>query len=323
MKVIANTAPNQLTLLDYRLPEPGPGQVRIRTGAVGICATDLELIAGWERTGFPSVPGHEWAGHVDAVGAEVDLGLVGLRCVAENVLADGGEVGFEHPGAYGEYFLTEAHNIHPLPDHFSMTTAALIEPLAVVIRAVKRLRLSNSRRVLISGDGPIGLLALMLLRSVGVEQIAMIGGRSGRLDLARDLGAAVTFNFTEFADNLIPSVQEHFGAAVPSIVETSGSANGIHNALQLLASEGQLLLIGDYKDAIADFPWNLLVHREIELIGSNASAGAWNEAVRLAIDERLPLNRLVSHIFPALRFEESFALVRSQREDVVKVVLEW
>src|SRR5260221_8618364 len=197
MKAIVNTAPNELTMLAYPTPEPGPGQVRIRTEACGICATDLHLIAGWNRTGYPTVPGHEWSGTVDATGLEVDPGLVGKRCVAENVLTDGGEVGFEHPGGYAEYFLTEASNLHVLPADFPSATAALIEPLAVVTRALKRLRPRNRNKVLISGDGPIGLLTLMGLRHAGVEQIVMVGGRAGRLALARELGARATYHFAE------------------------------------------------------------------------------------------------------------------------------
>src|SRR5258708_34262552 len=163
MKAIVNTAPDQLELLDYPVPEPAPGQVRIRTAACGICATDLELIKGWERTGFPTVPGHEWAGVVDAVGPGVEPGLVGQHCVAENVWADGSEVGFEHPGGYGQFFLTVAANLHVLPADFPLASAALIEPLAVVTRAVKKMRLGDRQTALISGDDPIVLLTLTLL----------------------------------------------------------------------------------------------------------------------------------------------------------------
>ena len=102
MKAIVNTGPGALELRELPDAAAGPGQVRIRTAACGICATDLEMIAGWERTGFPAIPGHEWSGMVDAVGAGRRRRLVGRPCVAENVLADGGEVGFEHPGGYGE-----------------------------------------------------------------------------------------------------------------------------------------------------------------------------------------------------------------------------
>ncbi|MBA3872466.1 MAG: zinc-binding dehydrogenase, partial [Anaerolineae bacterium] len=305
------------------LPEPKAGQVRIKSIAVGICATDLEMIAGWERTTTPNIPGHEWSGRIDAVGAGVDSLLIGKDCVAENVLTDGGEVGFEHSGAYGEYFLTEARNIHILPDNFPMKAAALIEPLAVVTRALKRLGLAKDQAVLIFGDGPIGLLSLMWLRQAGVEKIMMVGGREGRLALAQSLGASATFNFTQLSGDLIPTLQKQIGGTFPIIVEASGTAVGLENALQIIGKQGQLLLIGDYRDARANFPWNLLIHGEIQMMGSNASAGAWDEAVRLVVEEHLPLERLISHTFPAARFEEAFTLVRSQQDDVVKVVLEW
>ena len=73
MRAIVNTAPNRLEMLEYPLPQPAKGEVRIRTAACGICATDLEMIAGWSRTGFPAICGHEWSGVIDAAGVDVDL----------------------------------------------------------------------------------------------------------------------------------------------------------------------------------------------------------------------------------------------------------
>ena len=93
MKAIVNTAPGRLEWREFPLPKPRAGEVRIRTGACGVCATDLAMIAGWERTGFPSIPGHEWSGTVDAAGRGVSKSLVGRRCVGENVLSRGGEPG--------------------------------------------------------------------------------------------------------------------------------------------------------------------------------------------------------------------------------------
>ena len=196
MKAIANIAPGKLAWLDVPKPEPGPGEVRIRTAACGICATDIAMIAGWERTGVPSIPGHEWAGRVDAVGQGVELHLVGQPCVAENDLADGGEVGFEHPGGYAQYLISEARNVYPLPAAYPLKQAALIEPLAVVVRGLKRIglvgHLKPPKQALIFGDGPIGLIALLLLRHYGIQDVSLAGGREPRLALARSLGAAAT-----------------------------------------------------------------------------------------------------------------------------------
>ncbi|MCY3020319.1 MAG: zinc-binding dehydrogenase [Planctomycetota bacterium] len=323
MKAIVNTAPGKLELLDLPCPEPGQGQVRIKTAACGICATDLEMIAGWARTKCPAVPGHEWSGRVDAAGPGVAGALLGRRCVAENVLADGGEVGFEHHGGYAEYLITEARNVRVLPPQFPLSVAALIEPLAVSVRALRRLNVRDKRAALILGDGPIGLLLLMLLRQAGVTEIALVGGRARRLALAKELGAAHVFNRHEIAGDFTTALKERFPALSPNVVEASGSAKGMEASLELAAREGKILVIGDYGSGKASFPWNQLLHRELELIGSNASAGAWPEAVRLATEGALPLERLITHKFPASRYAEGIELVKGRRADVIKVVLEW
>ncbi len=317
MKTIVNTGPNRLEMQDLPLPEPEPGQVRIRTGACGICATDLEMIAGWDRTGFPAVPGHEWAGTVDAAGKNTDHALIGKKCVAENVLSDGGEVGFEHPGGYGRYLITDSRNVQILPDRFSLSLATLIEPLAVCVRGMNRLgKFETDKPVLIFGDGPIGLLTAMLMAKKGVKRLFLIGGRDYRLDLARQFGVCTAFNYHR---DSLENIKERFS----TIIEASGSAAAMKTAFNLIASCGKILVLGDFKDARADFPWNDVLHKEIEMIGSNASAGAWPEAVRIAVEGRLPLEKLVTHRIPAADFAKGIDLMKSRRGDVIKVVMEW
>ncbi|HUW58151.1 MAG TPA: zinc-binding dehydrogenase [Planctomycetota bacterium] len=323
MNAIVNTAPGRLEMQDLPLPEPGEGEVRIRTGACGICATDLVMIDGWTRTGFPSVPGHEWCGTVDAVGPGVDGGLVGRRCVAENVLADGAEVGFEHPGGYGECFITEAGRLQLLPDDFPFAAGVLIEPLAVCVRGIRRLRLEDTTRTLVFGDGPIGLIMVILLRRAGAADVVLVGGRDERLQLAGELGATRTLNYHELDGPLAAGIAETGSGGFPNVIEASGSSAAADAAVVLAAPGGKVLLVGDYGDARADFAWNRVLLGEIELIGTNASAHAWPEAVRLAVEEKLPLDRLVTHRLPASRFAEGLALTRDRTSGAVKVVLEW
>ena len=320
MKALVNTAPRKLEWKDWPTPEPVAGQVRIRVAACGICATDLEMIRGWQRTGFPAIPGHEWSGVVDAVGPGGDTALAGRPCVAENVWADGGEVGFEHPGGYAEYLLTEARNVHVLPADFSLAAAALIEPLAVCVRALGRLRLERRRSALIWGDGPIGLLMLLLLKAENVATVSLVGGREARLDLARQFGAAATLNYHGVTD-WTAAVAALPGAPFPNVVEASGSPAAMRASLDVAPCEGKVLLIGDYGDGRADFPWNTLLHHELELIGSNASAGAWTRAVELAVTGKAPLERLISRRLPLAAGVEGVELVRRCR-DLVKVVME-
>jgi len=380
MRAIVLVEPGRLEWREVPAPRPGPGQVRVRTAACGVCATDLAMIAGDPRVRPPAILGHEWAGRVDAVGPGVDPALCGRPCVAENVLADGGEVGFEHPGGYGECLLTEAANLHLLPAALPLDAAALVEPLAVCVRGLHRMGPAAEGPVLVFGDGPIGLLALALLVAGGASADAradrpggaslphagvprhadgsasaspadagraapgagpdrrspqgprvLVGGRPARLALARDLGATATVNYHDVAPDLASAV---LGAArpggagtaaggFPAVIEASGSADALRAALDAAAPDATVLVLGDYGEARAEFPWNRLLHREWRLVGSNASAGGWTEAVRLAAAGAVPLGRLVSGRFPAGRFAEALALAGDRRAGAVKVLIEW
>ncbi|OPZ26968.1 MAG: D-arabitol-phosphate dehydrogenase [Lentisphaerae bacterium ADurb.BinA184] len=322
MRAIVNTALGRLEMRVLPRPRPGPGQVCVRTLACGICATDLAMIAGWQRTGFPAIPGHEWAGRVEELGAGVAADVAGRLCVAENVLADGGEVGFEHPGGYAEYFLTEAGNLQFPAPGMAATTAVLAEPLAVAVRGLRRLRLEQREGALIFGDGPVGLLMTRLLAHAGVGDIWLVGGRPARLAAARRLGARRTLNYHQMPGGLAATVGAAIGRTFLNVVEASGSAAAIEAALDAAARGGKVLVLGDYADAQATFRWNHLLHRELELIGSNASAGAWPEAVRLLAEFAEPLAGLVTHVVPAERFDEGLERVRHDR-DAIKVVLDW
>lgn len=323
MKAIVNTGPGQLTWQDLPVPEPGAHQVLVRTGACGICATDIKMIAGWDRTEFPAIPGHEWSGTVARVGSGVDPALTGCRCVGENVWADGKEVGFEYPGGYGEYFVTEASKIHTLPATFPFELGALIEPLAVAVHGTRRLRIEDKSCALVLGDGIIGLMFLAILRRAGIRDLVLVGSRPARLHLARELGASLLVNYHEVGGDLAGAVRRLYGGPFPNVIEASGSLQALWAGLDVVAGCGHLLLVGDHTGERADFMWNSLLSREIELIASNASAGVWPETVKLATSGELPLAGFVSHCFPATEYAQAIELTRQRHGDVIKVVMQW
>ncbi len=260
---------------------------------------------------------------MDSLGPGVDPKYLGQRCVAYNVLKDGGEVGFEHPGGYAEFFLTEAGNLQVLAGDFPLSRAALIEPLAVCVRGMKRLGMRDKSSCLVFGDGPIGFLMLMLLKRQGLKNVCLVGGRRERLELAGELGAGQTLNYHELKGDLAREINKRCGARFANVIESSGSAAALKASIELVQTAGKILVIGDYGTSCADFPWNDLLHQEMELIGSNASAGAWPEAVSLATANTLSLDRLITHKLPASQWLEAVELVRGKRENVFKVVLEW
>jgi threonine dehydrogenase-like Zn-dependent dehydrogenase len=323
MRAWVNTGPGKLEACERPIPKPGPGQVRIRTAACGVCATDLEMIAGWKRTDFPAIPGHEWAGTVDAIGPGASASLLGKPCVAENVWTDGGEVGFEHPGGYAPYFLTEARLVHELPAGFPLTAAVLIEPLAVAVRGLNRLGPSNREPVLVLGDGPIGLLLTLLIASDGGGAVTLVGGRDARLELARAMGASATYNYHAFSESPVADLRRTSLTGYPTVMEATGNSRGMAWALEAASRGGRVLVLGDYGTGRADFAWNTLLHRELTLIGSNASAGGWDRAVAAALAESAKLAKLITHRLPAERFPEAVKLAGDRASGAVKVVVEW
>jgi len=321
MRAVVNCGIGSLELRELPLPEPGPGQVRIKVAVCGVCASDLEMVDGWSRAKYPVVLGHEWAGHVDACGPAVDASLLGRPCVADNVLADGGEVGFEHPGGYGEYLLTEAKNLLTLPDGFPLDEAALLEPLAVVTRGLSRLQPAPGP-ALVFGDGTIGLLAAALLREAGAAPVVMVGGREPRLRLARDFGVDKTVNYHEAGDALAEAVEAAFPGRFQSFVEATSSDKNLELVPQLGANDAKILLMGNYPDKRASLDLQSFLHQEFLLVGSNASAGAWPAAVATAASRRLPLAKLATHRFAVEDFATALETAR-RAKDVVKALLCW
>jgi alcohol dehydrogenase len=322
IRALVNTGPGALELLEVPRPTPGPGEALIRTLAVGICATDLHMIAGWHRTGFPAVPGHEWCGQVAEVGPGIDPSLRGAACVGDNVLTDGGEVGFEHPGGYASHFVTEAANLYRLPAGLDPCAATLAEPLAVCLRGLRKVDPPQGA-ALVVGDGPIGLISLALLRRTPGLRVALLGGRPSRLELARELGAEVALSYRDEPADIALRLAGAGFAAPSLVVEASGSATAADLAVATVSLGGCVLVMGDYGSAAASFAWNRLLHGEVRLVGSNTGSGAWTEAAQIVAADELPLEKLVTHRFRTDQYADALALVRDRTQSAVKVVLHW
>ena len=237
-----------------------------------------------------------------------------------------------------------------------MAEAALIEPLGVCLHARRRLGADAAGPTLILGDGPIGLIMLLLLMlepdGPGGD-VTLVGGRAQRLALAQELGARRVVNYHDFdpaarktrpvrpsrpaeigeAQSLPLNAEpeDAFAAALiaaqggrfRTVIEASGSAQAMATAMAAAAHGGRILVLGDYEDARADYRWTRLLHWDLALIGSGGGGPETAAAVALAASGELPLARLVSHRLPATRFAEGIALTRERDSGAVKVVLEW
>jgi L-iditol 2-dehydrogenase len=327
MKAVMKIAPGvgNVELRDIAEPEPGPGQVKIRVHAAGICGTDLHIYKDEFRSRPPVVLGHEVAGEVVAVASGVESVRTGMRVTTETYYATCGvcmycrrgqsnlclnrlSIGSGVNGGFTQYVIVPAKNIHELPQSIDFHAGALTEPLACVVHGV----LSTPTVVpgdvaVIAGPGAIGLLTLQIVKAAGAVTVVLgTDVDERRLQLARELGADYVINVQrESPDTLIAKItQEGLGADV--VYECSGAGPAAAQILQLVRRRGRYVQIGLFGKSIA---WDMdqVCYKELVVSGSNASVpSAWDKALKLLASGIVKTTPLITNIFPVTEWEQAF-----------------
>jgi (R,R)-butanediol dehydrogenase/meso-butanediol dehydrogenase/diacetyl reductase len=267
-------------------PPPGPGEVRLRVEAAGICGSDLHNYRTGQWLGpRVSVPGHELSGRVTAVGEGVDGFRPGdlvaadsrvwcgacpaCRAGRRHLCATLGFVGEVCDGGFAEEVVLPARLLQALPPDLDPVVAAFLEPLAVALHAVRRLRVPAWEPVLVAGCGPIGGLAALLLSRRHDGPILLAERNAARLRQVAEVsgGAAIDLDAA-------------FAAPVRYAVEATGQVGVLSTLLERLAGGGRIALVGIFHERI-DLDPNRLVEAEIALVGCHAFADELPEAACL------------------------------------------
>ena len=189
---------------DCEAAEPGPGEVRIRVQACGICGTDLHYMSGGLM--MPGhTPGHEMMGRIDRVGPGVSDLAEGQTVAVEPLLACGDcsqcrsgldsicremrLFGVHLPGGLAESIVVPAFRAHPLAEGIDAAVGALSEPIAVAVHGLDRVGLQKGERVLVLGSGTVGLVTLVAARSLGAGEVIVTARHAHQAELAKRLGA--------------------------------------------------------------------------------------------------------------------------------------
>lgn len=315
---------------------PGPGEVIARPVHVGICGTDLELLAGVVDPAYvryPLVPGHEWSGVIEAVGPGVSglapgqpvivEGIIPCRsCLAcvrgdTNLCATYDELGFTRAGAAADQVLVPAQVVHPLAAGTSMLDAALAEPAAVAWRAIGRVAPRPGDRVAVVGDGAVALIAAHLLRLYSPAELVVFGQREAQAKLAMELGA------TDF-DVSASAVPGTGGGRFDLVVEAAGTASAVERALVLARRGGRVLLIGLAGNGVrAAFPVDDVVNNDLLIAASFAyTSAAFSEVAALLSNGQIRLGPLITHRFPLEDFAAAYEVLRSGSGVRGKVMLD-
>lgn len=312
-------------LMAVEVPRPGPGEVLLRVEAALTCGTDVKVY----RRGYharmlvpPALFGHEASGVIESVGGGVVGFAPGMRVVAANSapcdscafcrrgresLCD--DLQFWN-GAYAEYVLLPARvvarNLLPLDAHVSFRDAALVEPLACVVRGVEACRISARMTVAVIGTGPVGLMLSAQAIKLGARVIAA-GRRAGRLEAARRLGASVVLEVAP-GDDLAAMLHEESGdgRGPDVVIEAIGSVETCEAALRAVRKGGVVnLFAGCPQDATIAFDAQRLHYEELTLLSTfHHTPKSVREAYRLIASGELDPKAFITGEAPLPRLPE-------------------
>jgi L-iditol 2-dehydrogenase len=273
MRALVFSAPREAAVAEVDHPKAGPGEVVVRSRVVGVCHSDLELLAGRYiiPISYPIIPGHEWAGEVAEVGPEVEGLAVGDPVVGECVVGPGGRdhFGFSISGAAAEYFCARAEWLHKIPDHLSFSQGALIEPFSVAYAAVRAGVVDPSDRVAVLGGGPIGLLSAMA--AVGRNaSVTLIEPRPDRRAKALELGVRQAIAPDQAAEEALFDV----------VIESAGHPDAMAQALTIAANHARVVYVGIDVGSRIEAELGLIQARSLRIQGIVGSAGIWPQAIR-------------------------------------------
>jgi L-iditol 2-dehydrogenase len=323
------TALETIEIRDVDEPTPERHQAVVRVEAVGVCGSDtgyykVGRIGDYVVTG-PMILGHEVAGQVIELGADVTNVKVGDRVAIE----PGTPCRHCHECLAGRYHLcpdleffatppydgslvqrmaVDARNLYPLPDSMSYEQGALVEPLSVGIWGCKRAGLQAGDEVLVTGAGPVGLLAASVARAFGALSVTVTDVSPFRLDLAAKLGFE-----TEHAN-------EPTDKAFEVLLECSGAPGALAGGLRRLKPAGRAAMIGMSKEDAIALPLAQLNPQEITISLVNRYNGTWPLAIALIATGRVDVDPLVTHHFGLDDTAEAL-LLGSHVPDSVKAVI--
>ncbi len=338
MKTITAHAAKDLRLEDHPEPMPGPGEVLIDMEAGGICGSDLHYYNhggfGTVRLKEPMILGHEVAGRVAALGEGVE-GLAPGQLVAVspsrpcgacnycakgrqnhclNMRFYGSAMPFPHiQGAFRERLVADATQCVPA-DGLSAAEAAMAEPLSVVLHAARHAGSLAGRRVLVTGCGPIGLLAVTVARAYGAVEIVATDVTGFTLDMARIAGADTTVNVAEAPEGLAPFAEGK--GRFDTLFECSGVAAALAGAVPALRPGATIVQLGLGGDMT--LPVQAMTAKELQLKGSFRFHHEFPLAVEMMRAGRIEVAPLVTQTLPIAEAVAAFDLA-SDRTQAVKV----
>ncbi|MFW5936909.1 MAG: MDR/zinc-dependent alcohol dehydrogenase-like family protein [Desulfosalsimonas sp.] len=302
----------EITLTEAPVPKAGENEALVKVLMAGICATDAEIYQGYAE--FSGIAGHEFVGVVREAPADTDL--AGKRvvadincgcgncawcrcgdprhCEARTVLGIRGK-----NGAFAEYIAVPVQNLHVVPQTVDTLQAVFAEPLAAALEITQQVHITNSMRILVLGDGKLGLLCALGLKHFS-SRVMLAGRHPEKLIIAENQG----IDTIAVPSGKVPAPAFSEFAHFDMVVEATGSPAGIRKALELVRPEGTVI-VKTTSHSPSEIDLSAIAVNEIQLLGSRC--GDMDLALRFLANNWIDVLPLAEKIYPLSRFTEAFA----------------
>lgn len=320
MKAVVFPQPNTISVESVPDPTCKPDEVIVKVASSGICGTDIHIYRNEYLSDFPLIPGHEFSGEVVEIGSDVQDFQLGDRVAIDpnlycgycnycrnnqfNHCANWEGVGITRGGGFAEFVNAPARAAYKLPDNFTNTQAAFIEPLACVVWALQRMRVNPADKILLIGSGPMGLLLVQALRHGNASQIVVVDKQPSRLSLAQQMGATQTVVADQ---NQVENLKTLAPDGFDIVIDATGVPRVIEAAFQYLRPRGQFLQFGvtanDAKISISPYE---IFKNDWTIIGSFALCYTFLPAIAWLENNVIDVEPLVSHKLSLSDFGKGF-----------------
>lgn len=327
-------------------PEPNAGQVRVRVAFCGVCNSDIPRFFGKGPYSFPLVCGHEFAGVVDRVGAGVTTFVPGDRVAVFPLLWCGNCSSCEHGlyaqcldydylgsrsnGAFAEYVVAPERNLLRVPTGVSLEEAAMTEPAAVALHALRRGGgCSVGESVVVFGAGPIGLMVAQWARAMGAAKVMLVDLVREKLNLGRRLGVQHVIDLRE-ADAVAAVEQITGGLGADVCIDAAGVPQATVQTLRAARHGGSIVLLGNPTGEVT-IPAELisrLMRREVQIAGTwNSDYGAfgedddWHRSLAGMASGAIDVKPLITHRVPLNSAFGALRMIKDQTEFYCKVLI--
>lgn len=324
---------------DVSEPEYGVNDVLIKIEKTAICGTDIHIYS-WDEWAQNTIPvpmtvGHEFCGEIIATGSEVKGLKVGQRVSGEGHITCGycrncragachlcrntEGVGVNRPGCFAEYLSIPATNVLVMPDNISSEQASILDPLGNATHCALAFDMVGED-VLITGAGPIGIMAVAIAKHVGARHVVITDVNDYRLALARQMGAtkAINVKYENVSDALSElGMTEGFDVGL----EMSGNPMAINDMLRTINHGGKMAMLG-IPPAETPLDWNSVIFKGLIMKGiyGREMYETWYKMIAM-LQSGLDIDPIITHRFPVDDYQHAFQIMASGQSG--KVILDW